>query len=73
MHTLAERIYLESEIGSHHELPKAGSAMENPYVFDASAREIKAMALRGLVQIIDERHDDAGEELVSSLTFLRLR
>jgi hypothetical protein len=73
MQTLAQRFYLESEVGRLNELPKVGSALENPYVFDASAREIKAMASRGLVQIIDERHADGGEELVSRLTFLRLR
>ena len=40
MHTLAKQIYLDSEFGSLNELPCAGSPLENPYVYDASAREI---------------------------------
>lgn len=73
MQTLAQRAYLDSEFGTLSELPSAGSSLENPYVYDASAREIKAMAGEGLVEIVDERHGDGRDRLISRLTFTRLR
>jgi hypothetical protein len=74
MQTLAQNAYLDSEFGAFSELPKAGSPLENPYVYDASARELKAMALRGLVKIVEEhRTDDSPEALISRLKFQRLR
>jgi hypothetical protein len=54
-------------------MPKAGSWLENAYVFDASAREIKALAQRGLVRIDCERTVAAGNEsLISDLVFTKL-
>jgi hypothetical protein len=74
MPTLAQNAYFDSEFGALSELPNAGSPLENPYVYDASARELKAMASRGLVRIVEERrrHDGPGG-LISRLTFERLR
>ena len=74
MSTLAQNAYFDSEFGALSELPKVGSPLENPYVYDASARELKAMASRGLIRIVEEqrRHDGPGE-LISHLTFERLR
>jgi len=73
MQTLAQRIYLDSEFGSLSELPSAGSHLENPFVYDASAKEIKAMATEGLVTIVDEQRTVGQEGLISRLTFKRLR
>jgi len=74
MRTLAQSAYLESEFGTLSELPSAGTSLENPYVYDASARELKAMAAQGLVKIVEEqRHDVGPEGLISRLTFKRLR
>ncbi len=74
MRTLAQSAYLESEFGALSELPSVGSSLENPYVYDASAREIKAMASEGLVKIVDERRSSDGlSGLISHLTFRRLR
>jgi hypothetical protein len=74
MRTLAESTYLDSEFGILCELPSVGTSLENPYVYDASARELKAMALRGLVKIVEERRRHGGPaELISRLTFERLR
>jgi hypothetical protein len=74
MHTLAQATYFDSRFGVDCELPHAGSALENPYVYDASARELKAMAERGLVEVVDEQrrvvHDEA---LIRHLKFRRLR
>lgn len=74
MRTLAQSAYLDSEFGSLCELPRVGTPLENPHVYDASARELKAMALQGLVKIVEERrHSEGPGELISRLTFQRLR
>ena len=74
MPTLADRAYLDSEFGIEQELPRAGSALENPVVFDATARELHDMARRGLVEIVYERRAPAEEHaLIDRLTFKRLR
>jgi hypothetical protein len=72
VHTLAQTAYLDSSFGADHELPRVGSALENPYVFDASARELKAMAIQGLVEIVEEHTTRiADEELIDLLRFRR--
>lgn len=74
MRTLAQSAYLESEFGALSELPSVGTPLENPYVYDASARELKDMASQGLVKIVEERRYDEGPGgLISRLTFERLR
>jgi hypothetical protein len=74
MQTLAQTAYLDSEPGTLCELPSAGTPLENPYAYDASARELKAMASQGLVKIVEERrHHGDGGKLISRLTFERLR
>ena len=73
MGTLANSIYLDSEFGVEQELEHAGSSLENPFVYDAAARELKALAARGLVEIVGEhttRHAD--EPLIDSLRFRRI-
>jgi hypothetical protein len=73
MRTLAEGIYRNASIGSVVKLPKSGSWLENAYVYDASAREIKALAKRGLVQIVSERTADSGDgDLITELVFTKL-
>ena len=55
-------------------MPRAGTALENPFVYDAAAREIKEHARRGRVEIVDEVHVPVGaEQIVSRLAFRRLR
>lgn len=74
MRTLAQSAYLHSELGAPQVLSKVGSALENPFVYDASAHELKEMAAAGLVTILDEhRTDDAIGGLIDSLTFVRKR
>jgi hypothetical protein len=73
MHTLAQSAYLDSEFGTFSELPSAGTPLENPYVYDSSAREIKAMAAKGLVRIVEEKRSAQRGDLISRLTFQRLR
>ena len=51
---LSRSMFLQSTIGAIEELPRSGSALENPYVFDAVARDFKKMAASGLVEIVAE-------------------
>jgi len=73
--TLARSVYLDSEFGTPQELPRAGSSLENPYVFDDAAREFKAMAQQGLVEILSEQRAVVSpqETLIARLMFKRLR
>jgi hypothetical protein len=74
MHTLAHAAYLDSSFGAISELPHAGSPLENPFVYDDAAREIKQLAARGLVEIVSEHKvQRADEELIDHLSFKRLR
>jgi hypothetical protein len=74
MRTIAQRVYFESEFGTVSELPGAGTPLENPYVYDDSAKELMAMASQGLVRIVAERRRDQGPDgLICGLTFERLR
>ena len=73
MRTIAESVYRDAAIGTPTELPKAGTALENRYVFDSSAREIKAMAERGLVKIISESHSSEPEAtMITGLAFVKV-
>jgi hypothetical protein len=73
MNTFAGRLYMEAPIGSTIILPKAGTRLENPFVYDAAARDIKALAKRGLVQIVSEATVTIGTEtLTSELVFCKL-
>jgi hypothetical protein len=74
MRTLAQGVFLDSEYGVVQELPRAGSALEHPLVYDSAARELKAMADHGMLEIVDEhQHMAAGEPLIDRLLFRRLR
>lgn len=73
MHTIGKSIYLDAVFGIDQELPHAGSPLENPYVYDATAREFKAMAAEGLVEIVLEHTvQRADEVLIDRLRFRRL-
>lgn len=72
--TIALAVYLDSSFGTDQELPRAGSCLENPYVFDDAARELKAMGDEGLVEIVAEHSRVAGDDvLIDRLRFKRLR
>ena len=74
MNTLAHGEYLDSDFGELRELPRVGCALEHPLVFDDAARELKAMAAQGLVEIVAERTNGDGDgALIDRLSFKRLR
>ena len=74
MSTLVQSVYLDSEFGVATDLEAAGTSLENPYVYDSAARELKSMAQQGLVEIIHEQvADGVAEPLIRHISFARLR
>jgi len=74
MMTIAWHCYLETEPGSTVRLPKAGTGMENPFVFDACAFETKHLGEQGRVQVVSKRQEHAaGESLITDLVFARIQ
>ena len=74
MNTLVQAVYLESEFGVSTDLQAAGTSLENPYVYDSAARELKSMADQGLVRIVrEEVRQVASEPLIDRISFARLR
>jgi hypothetical protein len=74
MGTYAHTLYVDSEFGIPQDLPKAGVSLENPYAYDATAREIKSMEQAGRAAIVNEHVSFVGQEpLIDRLTFIRLR
>ena len=54
MTSISRTIYLSADVGVPTDVPPAGSSLENPYVYDSVARELKAMADEGLLQVVSE-------------------
>jgi hypothetical protein len=74
MNDLALSIYFQSRPGVWTWLNPAGTTLENPYVYDSVARDIRELADRGLVRIEAEEESEASDEsLISRLAFTRLR
>ena len=73
MGTWAESLYQNSEFGVLQELPRAGSSLELPLVYDSTARELKRMADRGLVEIVSEHRASGRDPLIDRLVFRRVR
>jgi hypothetical protein len=73
MSTIAERVYTEASVGAIVWLPKFGTRLENRYVFDSAAREIKVMAELGRVTIVEERRESKTDsDLITDIAFLKL-
>lgn len=74
MTSMSRRIYLAADVGIPTDVLPAGSSLENPYVYDSVARELKSMAEEGLLRVVSEecRPGDAGR-LIERISFARLR
>lgn len=74
MSTLVQTTYRNSEFGVPTDLQGAGTSLENPYVYDSAARDLKSMAEQGLVRIVDEQvHHGDHDQLINHIRFARLR
>jgi hypothetical protein len=55
-------------------LVPAGSALENPYVYDSVARELKDLARDGRLEVVTQEWRDGPEQsLIGKFAFKRLR
>lgn len=74
MTTIAWRVYLDAAVGAVTRLSRSGTGLENPYVYDASARELKRLETKGLLRVVDERVMRSGaEDVITELSFNKLR
>jgi len=74
MRTLSTSIYLAAEVGVPTEVEPAGTSLENPYVYDSVARDLKAMEGEGLLRIVDEHlREGRSDAPIDRLRFVRLR
>lgn len=72
--SLARRLLVEAPLGVEVELPRSGTTLENPHVYDAVARDLLREAATGRVRITLLRPADAVEEgLIRQLSFRRDR
>lgn len=70
---LAQRHLLEASQGNEAELPRTGSALENPHVYDAVARELLRLVKAGRLRVVRlETEDGTDAGLVRRLVFERL-
>jgi len=74
MTSMSRSIYLAADVGVPTDVLPAGSSLENPYVYDSVARELKSMAEEGLLEVVSEesRPGDSGR-LIERISFARLR
>ena len=74
MRTLSTSIYLAANVGVPTEVEPAGTSLENPYVYDSVARDLKAMEGEGLLRIVDEHlREGRSDAPIDRLRFVRLR
>jgi hypothetical protein len=74
MTSLSTSIYLSADVGVPTDVEPAGTPLENPYVYDSVARELKAMARDGLLRVVSEKHRQGGAEAsIGRISFVRLR
>jgi len=72
--SLARSIFLEARPGVMTLLRPAGTSLENPYVYDSVARDLKAFAHSGLMRIeVEEECDGSEQTLIARFAFTRLR
>ncbi len=72
-HSIARQIFAQAPVGEPVRLPQAGTSLENPYVFDSVAREIKfAGSEFGELEVIEERTHASDDGLIIDFVFRRL-
>lgn len=74
-HSIARQIFAQAPVGEAVRLPQAGTSLENPYVFDSVAREIKfAGSEFGALEVLEERvhGGNADDALIVDFVFRRL-
>lgn len=73
MNSLAIDLYMEARSGEPTALPRAGSSLEHPLVYDRVARDIRTLADRGLIEIVEVHQGQAFDEtVIDKLVFRKL-
>jgi len=72
MTTLSTTIFLSADVGVPVDVESAGTALENPYVYDSVARDLKAMEREGLLRVVNERQGLV-DGAIDHISFVRLR
>lgn len=71
---IATRILVEAPVGVDTDLERAGSTMENPYVYDAVARTLAGRGPDGGIEVVaSEVTEVDGTVLITRFRFRRLR
>ncbi|MEO3713664.1 hypothetical protein [Roseateles flavus] len=74
MRNLSQALFLDSEVGALTELPKAGTTLEVPLVYDRVADDLCQMARAGVLEVVARDVQTVrGEKLITHLAFRRLR
>jgi hypothetical protein len=74
MSTIASQLLRETPLGTSSRLPRAGTSLENPWVYDAVGRELRELAKQGLIEVVAEREEPVGESrLLTDFEFKRVR
>lgn len=75
MVSIADRVLASVDVGAPTELPREGTWLEDPYLYDRVAWEMQCHAERGTVEILQRQQQRtiSGQTLVSHLQFRRLR
>lgn len=75
MPSFVQSTYDTLQPGAETALLAAGTSLEHPIVYDSAAREVKAMAEDGLVEITDEvvRRTPTFGALISHIRFRKVR
>ena len=74
MRTLSRSIFLSADVGKSVDVEPAGTPLENPYVYDSVARELKAMEQEGLLRVVNEKSRQGNVDgPIDRISFVRLR
>jgi hypothetical protein len=74
MSSIATQLLRESAYGEIQALPRAGTSLENPWVYDAVGREMQEFAKRGLIDVVVEREAALGDaNLLTEFQYKRRR
>lgn len=68
--TYEMQVLLSTPLGEVAELQKAGTPLENPFVYDAAARDLKTLASEGRLEVVGEVR--GAQDLITSFSFKRL-
>ena len=69
---LAMHALLDAPVGTAFELPRAGSSLENPFVYDAVARELQREQRHGRVAVVDcVAQGEGSDSLIKRFVFVR--